>query len=378
MKYLKTVIYLLFLISCSDTNVSEQEISVTVSDLQSFEIGQLGMSGTIPFIFMPDHENKNNLLVYNQYFRRIDSLFFLSDTVLARKGNEVPAEGPHGIQNFKSFFSNLDYLVYLSGYGVGIDGEEGLEFFGLGSFDFIENDNMTHIVRDNGFNQTYTGLGSKKDIYFLTKNFVNSQYAINHFDLTTKELELIDFPLKDELLQIHDPAFTYNNAEVRAFNFPFLLANEEEIIVSYPFMSTIQVMNIQSRISREFSPLPIGFSSIKEEPIVLSNNASYDQGNEMITKWTEDVHFGPILTYRDQYFYRIVREHAERTNKNYYIEVFDLDFNKILEKELVGIRDVPILKYFSTGDDIILHPINYFEDDEDFYNFYRVNLLAKD
>lgn len=374
MKYLKRAFYLMILFSCSDTKVSEQEISVIVSDPQSFDIGSLDMSGIIPFMFIPDQENKNNLLIYNQYFRRIDSLFFLSDTVLARKGNEVPVEGPHGIQNFKSFFSNLDYLVYVSGYGVGIDGEEGLEFFGLGSFDFIENDNMTQIVRDIGSNQTFTGLGSKNDIYFITKNFLDSQYAINHFDLTTKQLELIDFPVKDELLKVHDPVFKYRNAEIRAFNFPFLLANKEKIVLSYPFMHTIQVLDIQSRITQEFSPLSINFSSIKEEPIVISNNASYDQGNAMITKWTEDVYFGPILSYRDQYYYRIVKAPKGENVKKYYIEVFDLEFNKLLEEELIEVRNAATLNYFSTGDDIIISPINYLEGDEDLFNFYRANI----
>lgn len=374
MKFLKTSIYLIILFSCSDKKVSEQEISVIVSDPQSFNIGSIDMSGVIPFMFIPDQENKNNFLIYNQYFRRIDSLFFLSDTVLARKGNEVPIEGPHGVQNFKSFFSNLDYLVYLSGYGVGIDGEEGIDFVNLESFDFIENDNMTQYVRDISSNETFTGISTKNDIYFITKNFVDNQFAVNHFDLFTKQLELIDFQLKDELLKVQDPVFKYKNAEVRAFNFPFLLAHIDKLIVSYPFVNTIQMMDVQSKMSREFTPLNENFPSIKKEPLTISMNPTYEEGSEMTSKWSNDVYFGPILPYRNQFFYRIVRSPVVETSKKYYLEVFDLDFNKLLEKELLELRDVPKLNYFSTGDDIIFHPIKYFEDDEDFYNFYRANI----
>lgn len=361
--------------SCSKPKEILPKVSLKVSELQRFEIGRLGMSGVIPFIFMPDQENKNNLLVYNEYFRRIDSVFFYPDTVLIQEGLEVPFEGPNGVSDFISYFPFNGYMTYVSSYGIGIDSEKGFDFVGLGSFEFIENDNMTQIVRSIGFNQTFTGFRGGNEIYFITKNFIDEKFAVNQFDLSSRELKIMNFPLKEELLKVQDAVFQYKNSEIRAFNFPFILATENELVVSYPFTNTIQVLNLETEDFEEDSPFAQRFPQIKKAPISIPSNSSREQGKDMINIWSNDVSFGPILPYQEKYFYRIVRGPTSGSSRDFFIEVFDLNFKKVLEQEILELKDVPKITYFSTGDDIILNPIKYLEDDEDYFTFYRANIL---
>lgn len=361
--------------SCSKPKEILPKVSLKVSELQSFEIGELGMSGVIPFIFIPDQENKNNLLVYNESFRRIDSLFFYPDTVLMRKGLEIPEEGPHGVLSFNAFISRNNQFVFVTAYGFEVDNKIGIEAINLGDFDFIENDRMTHIVRNFGFNRTFTGLKGKDELYFITKNALSKGFEANCLNLKTKKLEIVDIPLQMDVIKKHDTTFEYENLIIGAPNFPYLFVSENKLIVSYPFINIIQVKDLKLGATIDFLPKSKNYPSEKKSPNILSSNPTKKQGNEMTSKWSNDVSFGPILPYQEKYFYRIVRGQTSGSSRDFFIEVFDLNFKKVLEQEILELKDVPKITYFSTGDDIILNPIKYLEDDEDYFTFYRANIL---
>lgn len=375
---MKKIIPYLFLclFSCSEEKSPEQEIHIAFEGPEELDLRDTGLSSYLMKSYkMTGTPLNNGVLVFNNYYDRIDTLFFQENLSYAKKGKGIQKEGPRGIDNFRWFDSSSEGFIFYSQNDVHIEDSSELKRVNLLNDPLFGNDNTHQIIQDfsfNNFANYYLDLETSS--YFLTKNFINEEisfFRLNHADY---RLEKVNVPFKRKLLEDHTVSYSAGRAKVYRPNTPHVLMDStNRIIVSYPFTNLIQVGNILTNDFSEYEFETFNYPYQKKLPLAVSGLISKKDADEMGSLWSNDVLFAPIYALGKRNYVRIVRGPKQAGEESaFYLEVYDADFKKLKELSLNDFTDDLDKFHLIVGDEIIIKAKN--QPNEDRFKFYRLKL----
>ena len=374
-KFIPFLIVCLF--SCSSDKFSEQEINISFEGPEELDLGDTGLSSDLMKAYkMTGIPFKNGVLVFNNYYDRIDTLFFQEDLSYAKKGKSIQKEGPYGVDNFFWFDSSADGFVFYSQNDVYIQNPSELKRVNLLNDPLFGNENTHQIIQDFSFNN-YANHFSDLDnsSYFLAKNFINEEVSYFKLDHSDFSLEKVNVPFKQQLLEDHTVSYSAGGAKVYRTNTPNILMDfPNRIIVSYPFTNLIQVGNILTNDFSEYEYETFHYPQQKKIPLKVSGLSSREEANDIGSLWSNDVLFGPLYALGEKNYVRIVRGPKQAVEESkFYLEVYDTSFEKLKEIPLNEFTDDLDKFHLVVGNEIIIRAKN--QPAEDLFKFYRLKLI---
>ena len=88
------IVCLAFLLSCSEEKFKEQESHLSLKGPFELDFSETGLSSFLMKTYkITDLNSGEGFLIYNNYFDRIDTIFFKEDNGLAKKGIIIEKKG---------------------------------------------------------------------------------------------------------------------------------------------------------------------------------------------------------------------------------------------------------------------------------------------
>lgn len=365
----------LCLFSCSEKKSSEQELNIEFKGPEELNLGDTGLSSYLmksyPISTIP---STNEVLIFNYYYDRIDTLFFQENLKFAKSGRNIPKEGPNGVDNFRWFDTSSNGFIFYSQNDIYIEDFSELKRVNLLEKPLFGNENTHQIIQDfsfNNFSNFYLGTTS----YFLTKNFINEEFSFFKLNHSNDKLEKVSVPFKRRLLKDHTVSYSTVNTKVYRPNTPHIFIDSPiRVIVSYPFSSLVQVGNLSTNDFVEIEYNTLNYPQEKKLPLEVSGLFSELDLEERGSIWSNDVLFGPVYPLSKSNYVRLVRGPKEKGQRSkFYLEVFNEDLQKLKEVSLNDFTDDLDKFHLVLGDEIIIKAIN--QPNEDVFRFYRFKLV---
>ncbi|MEB2778550.1 DUF4221 family protein [Algoriphagus sp. D3-2-R+10] len=299
-----------------------------------------------------------------------------SDSAWIKDGDILDTEGPYGVGNVFSFFTTKDHIVFMNSqqffnqhrqtrevsmkfmHEYGIFGEEEFTAISVPLFKNVShefngidiNSGVGYFVYDNDKKIRVVGYDSKLDsMYFLPV----SLDSINYF--------LLRFKVRA------------NNLIMGGNDEPQLSVVGNRLLVSYPSFSDILVYNLESENYQVFTSTSNSFPSKKTLPQNYADEVdSFELLDELEKSWRGQVRYGPMIFLKDlNKFVRLVKGEGGK-DSNYFLEVFDVDFQKIEEFNLTGLNPDLSPNYLNTKYGLMFRAKD--QPGEDVMYYYYVNL----
>lgn len=371
MKYLLFLGVIAVLIGCSqEESSSVPTYQISFSEELSLDFGDVGMSSEVPFSISPLDEKNESFLVFNTFYRRLDTVSFSPDKKRIIPGLEVPKEGPGSIPGFATF----SYT------------EQGILFFTANEFYYFENGEtvkmkMTQVLDDGsgsmkaiaeaGVPGVFQPAPLKGDyLCLIIKDSKTEKFTLMKYDF--ESFTEIPFSFDSEQLARNKISFNYaNGAMLSNAYYPYLTFSDSVLIVSYPFMNKISTVRLEDLRQNDFFPKSQLVKSQRDKPIESSEIKSFEEYYEASSNWHNDVKFGSIQRLNSQLLYRLVGGGKEESAK-LVLELFNNEFDKVGEFNLKDIHTD--LKWFNiTVEGKILIQSSK-DPDEDLFKYYLISV----
>jgi hypothetical protein len=370
----RTIIYLalIFLLGCSEEKSSEQPLKFKISEKYSVDLSAVGLSSMREFPVAPLENEPNILLIFNTFSRTIDSLLIDEQYAKVTGGIDIPLEGPDGIESFNYFIPYKNKFVFLDHNSVYLPDSGDLRRVSFAKFPMLENKNLGFISRGNSIAEGFDFFNYKNStIYLFLESFINNQKQLISYELANNELNLIDFELIEEM---ESHVIIYNEGGIKLQNpyMPILKVEDDFLIISYPFSNKFHLYSLLGKKQRNFELKSKLFKNEKSTP---DNNLDYSSLNnymEISNVWQDDVRFGAFFKLGSSLYYRIIRGSIENNNYKTFIEVFDLNFNKVGETDLSKIQPDLGTNFIPLGSKIFVKAKT--QENEDVLDYYLISI----
>ncbi|MEP1088527.1 MAG: hypothetical protein ABJH01_17755 [Algoriphagus sp.] len=335
------------------------------------DFGEVGMSSEMPFSISPLDKNNESFLVFNTFYRRLDTAFFSLENNRIVSGLEVSKEGPGGIPSFDIF----SYNKY-----IGVIYMNGNSFF-YNKDDYTVKLNMTNEL-DNGSSSIKSIYGAdRRNGTFQMSTFMGDNFSIiihdndtnahllMSYDFDSNNFHDLPFSFDDDQMMKQDMQFKNESVTIRNTYAPYLTVFDSLLIISYPFFNKISVLSLEDYKQSDYLFESEFFKTQKDLP-VKTDNSDYEKFGEEFTKWNNDVHYASITRLNNKLMYRMVFENI--SSWKVYLELFNNSFEKVGEFDLTALQ--PDLKWFHiTVEGKILIQSSK-DPDEDIFKYYLISV----
>lgn len=350
---------------------SEPDYQLSFSEELSLDIGEVGMSSELSFSISPLDEGNSSFLVYNTFYRRLDTVSFSPEKKRIVAGVEIPKEGPGSISGFSSF----SYT------------DQGILFFTANEFYYFKDGGtikmkITKVLGDDGeshksiqgydlINGRFQPAPFKGDfISMIIKDSKTEKFTLMIYDF--ESFTQIPFAFDYEQLNRQKISFEFGKgATVSNAYYPYLTLSDSVLIVTYPFMNKISTIRLEDLRQNDFFPESQLVKSQRDKPIESSEIKSFEEYYEASSNWHKDVKFGSIQRLNSRMLYRLVGGGKEESDK-LVLELFNNAFEKVGEFNLKAFQSE--LKWFHiTVEGKILIQSSK-DPDEDIFKYYLVSV----
>ncbi|SFB55920.1 hypothetical protein [Algoriphagus aquimarinus] len=361
-----------FLIGCNDEKSSSLPNSqISFSEELSLDFGEVGMSSEIPFSISPLDQKNESFLVFNTFYRRLDTVSFSSKKMRLVPGVEVPKEGPGSIPGFATF----SYT------------EQGILFFTANEFYYFKDGETIKIRMSEVFSD---GSKSLKSIYgydvtngifksasfkgdfisMIVKDSETEKYTLMKYDFET--FEEIPFSFDSEQISKHRISFDFAKGSTVSNSFsPYLTVADSVLIVSYPFMNKISKIGLDDLKQVDFLYESMLFKTQKDLPEQKNDFKDLSEFMEINSRWSKDVNYGSVYRLNNGLLYRIVFEAQDESPKKF-LELFDNSLKKIIEFDLTAIQSKLKPFYITVEGKILIQSSK--DPDEDVFKYYLISV----
>lgn len=369
MKRLSLLVLISTIWACTEERSSVQKYQVSFSEEISLDIGEMGMSSQVPFSISPIDRAQQSFLIFNEFYRRLDSVSFSDKNIWILPGRELPVEGPGSIPNFRHFTFVKDRVVFINSNDIYFVEDENTVDLNITR----ELDNglgeLKSINGADGRNNTFQAASLDADfLAFIFKDVRTGKFSLAKYDFNDFEEVPFLFDL-DQMLN-HRISFEKGPMTVSNSYAPYLTVFDSTIIISYPFFNKISKINLNSQKQSDFLYESELFKKQKDLPEKTSGFKDMAEYSEVGSKWNNDVYYGSIFRLDDNLMYRMVFEN-QMSNK-VFLELFDNTFEKVGEFDLTEIE--PDLKSFHlTVEGKILIQSSK-DPDEDIFKYFLISV----
>jgi|GEM_PF-3357678 len=345
-EFMKRYFFFLWIIfSCSPKRGNFEEYGLIFGKEEVVKLGTSGLSSEVPFKFSTI--SNEEALIFNQFTRTIDTIYYKKAKIEIKRGIEVPIDGPQAISDFSYFWTCGENLVLFLTANSFIKWDLNLKEakeIPFSMFDIFNSDEYIAISKGNGYHFNYTAFDCETGNLFLSvKGMMGKQTKIVQYNFLSNKLDILPVDINNDELN-KNTIILPNGLE--AINFPDLIFFENNLIISYTYKSDFQVFDLNTGKEKRFNVLSSLFPNQKSIPKM--DNA---QGKtiDAIKIWQDEVSFGSMGILNEQTLFRIVRGQKEGEKGEVFIELFNRQFEKIYEKclskenESLGSRVLPIL-----------------------------------
>jgi len=363
---------LVFLLGCSEEKSSEQLLKFEISAKYSVNLSHVGLSSMRAFHIALVETEPNLFLIFNPFSRTIDSLLIDGEHTKVTQGIEIPFEGPNGVESFNYFIPFRNHFIFLDHNSVYLPDSGDLRRVDFSRFPLLRNENLEDITRGNSLADGFDFLDYKNSkIYLIFESFTNNQKQLVSYDISKNEVELINLDLIKEM---EKHIITYNDAGIKVENpyHPFLKVEDNFLIISYPFSNKFHLYHLLEKEQINLEPKSKLFKNEKSLPDKNWDNSSFINYMEISNAWQDDIKFGSFFKLGSSLYYRIINGGKEDENSNNFIEVFDLDFNKLGETDLSKIHSDLGDNFLPIGSKIFVKAKT--QSDEDILDFYLISI----
>lgn len=370
----RTIIYsaLIFLLGCSEENSSEQLLKFEISEKYSVDLSQVGLSSMREFHVALSVTEPSIFLIFNPFSRTIDSVLIDEQNSKLTQGIGIPSEGPNGVESFNYFIPYKNHFIFLDHNSVYLPDSGELRRVDFSKFSLLRNEYLEFISRGNSLADGFNFFNYKNStIYLLFESFANNQKQLVSYDISKNELDLIDLELINEM---EKHIITYNDSGIKAENpyKPILKVEDNFLIISYPFSNKFHIYNLLEKKQRNFEPESKLFKNEKSVPDNNLDHSSFTNYMEISNAWQDDIKFGAFFKLGSSLYYRIIRGVIENSNYDTFIEVFDLNFNKIGETNISKIQPDLGANFLPIGSKIFVKART--QSNEDVLDFYLISI----
>jgi hypothetical protein len=335
MKVKILIIYLSFMVSCTGEKSPVHQPNVSISEEQVLNFGDVGLSATVYYSSAPLDSKFSSYLLFNPFFRRLDTLKVQNNELILAAGIELPFEGPFGVPEFNFFAVGNNGNIFLSGNQL---------YFTLNKE--IQNVNLTEEISSNGSLISILGGDSKNKTFHFSSANNNSLFVIIR-DFETRALTLISYnlltssfttiPFSFAIEQMNDHRIAHEQGPMMVENsfFPFLSVYDSTLIISYPFFNEISTLSLKNRNQQDFIFESKFFKNKKNLPIKNAEPLDLRTFLETSSIWNSDVNFGSLLRLNEEFYFRVVEE---QNSEKVYLEIFSNEFVKVGEYNLSAIE----------------------------------------
>jgi hypothetical protein len=366
--------------SCQTESSFSGDIIIDVGSKRKANIGQVGLSSTLPF---PKSINRNDvaeLLIFNPYSKFIDSVSFENEEMKISQGIFIGQEGPEAIGDFNFFLKSSKGFVFVGGRSIVIKNPQSgeikkvnfisSEIFGEKSEIMIPS-NVSFLL-----DHFYKGFDAKNEIlYFFVQNIVLGEVALCKFNVLTEELiRLPDF-FDVDLVKKNENIYR-SQAYIIKNNLPYVFYEDQKLILSYSYSNEIVVVD---PVSLNYSTKHFDsdlFPKKKSSHQKLRNDMDFFEASQAMDEWDFDVSYGNLEKLpNSKGFCRLIRGATlgeDKKNPEIFMEVFDLDLKKIGEKNLTAIQPDLSTFFFAVGDRLFFKAKE--QQNENYLNYYFVEI----
>lgn len=357
--------------SCTgEKSSSVPSYQISFIDQLSLNFGEVGMSSEIPFSISPLDTKNLSFLVFNTFYRRLDTVSFSPDKKRIVPGLEVPKEGPSGIpglnkftytENGIIFFTLNEFYYFKDGETVKMKMTEVIDD-GIGSIKSIVEAGGSGVFQPAPFNGDYLSL--------IIKDSEEEKFTLMKYDFES----FTEIPFEFDYVKLARNRISFEIAKgtivSNSYN-PSLTLSDSVLIISYPFMNKISTVRLDDLTQTDFFPESQLFKSQKDKPIESSEIKSFEEYYEASTNWHKDVNFGAIQILNSQLFYRLVGT-GEMNPPKLVLELFNNEFEKVGEFDLKSFQND--LKWFHITVDGKILIQSWKDPDEDIFKYYLISV----
>ncbi|WPR74228.1 hypothetical protein [Algoriphagus sp. NG3] len=369
-KYSSLIFLVISLISCSEKEKSEKDIFLTVSERKEFHIGE---GGLVPerfgSVFLDSSRSKG--VIFNEIVHSLDSVFLSTDSAWVKDGEFLEAEGPYGVGTVFSFFVSEKHIIYLN------------------SQELFRQDIDTKLVTRKYMHEfgvfgdlDYPAISVPGKPEFVAYNKqTNTAYIVYDYDNRISVLayspdgDSMDFvPIPLDSANYFDLRFEVKTGGLTLLgnDTPQLTIVDNQLIVSYPSFSDVLVVDLESNRHQVYVFSSESYPDKRNPPEHFGRESVDVDSFKLLQKWQEEVRYGTMTFVEDwDKFVRLVKGEGGK-DSNYFLEVFDVDFQKVQEINLTELNPDLSLSYLNTKYGLMFRAKD--QPDEDVMYYYYVNL----
>lgn len=373
------LVFGLVLISCQPESSFSRKIIIDVGNKRTVNIGQVGLSSSLPFPKSTNLWDSGEILFFNQYSKNIDSFIFENDEMKLHQGIFFGQEGPEAIGDFNFFLKSSIGFVFVGGRGIVIKNPHSgeikkanfsSEIFGEKSDIFLPG--SVSFLLDHFFK----GYDAKQEVlYFFVQNIVSGEVALCKFNLLTQEMKRLPDVLDVDLVRKNENIYR-NQGYIQKNNLPYVFFEDEKLILSYSYSNDIVIVDPESMdfTTKHFeSEL---FPKEKSNRQKLRNDMDFFEATGVMDEWDFDVTYGNLEKLpNNKGFCRLIRGATlgdDKKNPEIFIEVFDNELNKIGETNLTEIQPDLSTFFFAVGQRLFFKAKE--QPNENYLNYYFVEV----
>ncbi|MEB2776854.1 hypothetical protein SYJ56_16120 [Algoriphagus sp. D3-2-R+10] len=370
---MKILLYLGFItlvFGCTEEKSTVPKYQISFSEEMSLDFGKVGMSSQLPFSISPLDKKNESFLVFNTFLRRLDTVSFSPEKKRLVPGLEIPREGPGSIPSFYHFNYTKQRII----------------FFTPNEIFYLKDGETVHLkitkVLDDGSGALKAIKGAGRNGVFQVAPFTGEFLSVIIEDHETEKFSLwkydfesfeeISFSFDSEQISKHMISFDFAKGTTvsNAFS-PYLTLSDSMLIVSYPFMNKINMIELGDLEQSDFQYESKLFKTEKDQPGKTSGINDWEEFFDIKSKWDNDVSYDAVFRLNDKLMCRMVFESQQDSHKKF-LELFDNSFDKVGEFDLTAIE--PDLKWFHiTVEGKILIQSSK-DPDEDIFKYYLVSV----
>ncbi|MGY6744032.1 MAG: hypothetical protein ACXIUQ_14935 [Cecembia sp.] len=340
-------IWFLFILfsSCQAESRFSGEITIDVGKKRTTYIGQTGLSSNLPFPKSTNPNDVGDFLIFNPYSKSIDSVSFENEEINLFQGLFLDQEGPEAIGEFNFFLESSLGFVFVGNRNIVIKNPKSSEIkkvnFSSGIFgeksDILLPGSVSFLLDHffKGFDP------EKENLYFFVQNIVSGEVALCKFNVLTEEMiRLPDF-FDVDLVKKNENIYR-SQAYILKNNLPYIFYDDDKLVLSYSYSNDIVVVDPKSLnyLTKCFDSKL--FPDEKSSHHKLRNDMDFFEANQAMDEWDFDVSFGNLEKLpNNKGFCRLIRGATlgeDKNNPEIFIEIFDIELNKIGEANLTEIQ----------------------------------------
>jgi hypothetical protein len=360
--------FISLVLGCTEEETSSVPIyQISFSEEMSLDIGEIGISSQVPFSLSPLDLDNSSFLVFNTYYRRLDTISFTPEKKRIAPGLEIPKEGPGSIPNFYYFTHTKERNIFINGNSIFYvkDGEaKNIKIRD-------ENGKLNSILGANGNTRIFDFASANGDyLSLIIKNNSSNDFALNTFNFNTESFEEIPFQFDLDEIEKHMMTFEQGAATVTNAIYPYLTVMDATLVVSYPFFNKISVISLTDRQQFDILPESSMFKSHRDVPQKTNGFENMAEFSEVGSEWNNGIYFGSIFRLNDNLIFRFVSDYNSTVYK--YLELFDNSFNKVGEFIVSAIEPNLSPLYLPVEGKILIKSSK--DPDEDIFRYYLITV----